>query len=66
MLEFCIFWFLHLRLADIFRPFVGYKEVRLVTKESRHVSTNLYAQFIRSFKNCCIILGIYLEKSLQF
>lgn len=22
---------------DIFRPFVGYKEVRLVSKESRHV-----------------------------
>jgi len=30
--------FLHLGLTDIFRPFVGYKEVRLVSKESRHVS----------------------------
>lgn len=30
--------FLLLRMADIFRPFVGYKEVRLVSKESRHVS----------------------------
>jgi hypothetical protein len=27
-----------LGLTDIFRPFVGYKEVRLVSKESRHVS----------------------------
>lgn len=25
-------------VTDIFRPFVGYKEVRLVSKESRHVS----------------------------
>jgi len=23
---------------DIFRPFVGYREVRLVSKESKHVS----------------------------
>ncbi|KAI3946768.1 hypothetical protein MKW98_003331, partial [Papaver atlanticum] len=27
-----------LGFADIFRPFVGFKEVRLVSKESRHVS----------------------------
>lgn len=27
-----------IEFLDIFRPFVGYKEVRLVSKESRHVS----------------------------
>lgn len=32
-----LLWF-----ADIFRPFVGYKEVRLVTKESRHVKISLF------------------------
>ena len=26
---------------DIFRPFVGYREVRLVSKESKHVSVLL-------------------------
>ena len=30
------------QLIDIFRPFVGYKEVRLVHKESRHVSLFIY------------------------
>jgi len=32
-----LFIFLNLTL-DIFRPFVGYREVRLVSKESKHVS----------------------------
>ncbi|KAL9681525.1 hypothetical protein QQ045_013310 [Rhodiola kirilowii] len=40
-------WLLHLCVLqsslDIFRPFVGYKEVRLVTKDSRHVSSLLVA-----------------------
>ncbi|WVZ19291.1 hypothetical protein V8G54_006613 [Vigna mungo] len=31
----CRFFLLNLRGTDIFRPFVGYKEVRLVSKESR-------------------------------
>lgn len=32
-----------LGIADIFRPFVGYKEVRLVTKDSRHVRAYIRA-----------------------
>ena len=37
-----------LGFIDIFRPFVGYKEVRLVSKESRHVSLS----FARDRFNC--------------
>lgn len=35
-----------LGFVDIFRPFVGYKEVRLVSKESRHVSSFLSKHYL--------------------
>lgn len=53
--------------TDIFRPFVGYKEVRLVSKESRHVSLpsfwctfNIQLVFIFYFLFLTMIISVCL------
>lgn len=55
-------WNTHILLLwyqDIFRPFVGYKEVRLVSKESKHVSQNSQHQIWFYLFSSLLLIFLY-------